>query len=146
MFLLHRTHHRPPLPLSLQACCTLKSFCALEFGKQEVAFVMNSIIKCLHDREIPVKLAAALALQDWLDLQADVEEFVYPHVPTILRQFFKLFNELGSDEVVGTLSQLCSVLGPRIAPFAVKMVTRCVYVCMCVCLRMCIVAFSSSYL
>ncbi|CAN0417125.1 unnamed protein product, partial [Discosporangium mesarthrocarpum] len=71
----------------------------------------------LRDPALPVQIEAATALRYLLELEG-TEELVLPVLPELLKQYFKIMQEIGNDEVVAALDIIIEKFKDYIAPHA----------------------------
>eukprot|EP00494_Astrolonche_serrata_P032606 UN32875 len=79
--------------------------------------VIACLLKNMQDKSLVVRVEAATALSS-LMLANHFLKFCRPHITTILENFLKLTDELGSGHMVSTLSVLVDALGPNVVPYA----------------------------
>ena len=71
----------------LQACWMLHYFSEIQFSHPEnLQYGLQQVFNCLtQDKELPVKVEAAVALQFLIKHQEMAQEFVQPHVKPIIQ-------------------------------------------------------------
>ena len=74
----------------LQACWMLHYFSEIQFSRPEnLQYGLQQVFNCLtQDKELPVKVEAAVALQFLIKHQEMAQEFVQPHVKPIIQVIY----------------------------------------------------------
>lgn len=99
-------------------------FGALEFKDTEkVCAAFQSVIQCLKDPELPVRVSAALSITPFLQHET-IHEAMKPHVQTIMHELLTLTNEIDMDTLTSVMEELVSNFSEQIAPFAVQLSTQ----------------------
>ena len=83
--------------------------------------VFNGVMVLLGDRELPVRVQAALAINGFVEANC-APEAVLAVLPQLVDALFKLMNDIGNEEVVQTLDNLIERYGEQMAPYAVQIV------------------------
>ena len=83
--------------------------------------VFNGVMVLLGDRELPVRVQAALAINGFVEANC-APEAVLAVLPQLVEALFKLMNDIGNEEVVQTLDNLIERYGEQMAPYAVQIV------------------------
>ena len=93
-------------------------FAEIEF-KDANAFqtLFGSVVSALTDAELPVKVDAVVSLASFVEAADDISQ-LRPILPQLLDEFFKLMNEVESEDLVFTLETIVEKLGEEIAPYA----------------------------
>ena len=76
-----------------------------------------AVVNALTDPEIPVKVDAVIALGSFVEAADDISQLT-PILPQLLDEFFKLMNEIESEDLVFTLETIVEKFGEEIAPYA----------------------------
>uniref|UniRef100_A0A383WBL3 Importin N-terminal domain-containing protein n=1 Tax=Tetradesmus obliquus TaxID=3088 RepID=A0A383WBL3_TETOB len=82
--------------------------------------LLQQVINCLHDSELPVRVEGVMALRSFVEELADAAP-LKPVLPQLMDSIFKLMNEVENEELVFTLEVLVDKFGDEIAPFAVNL-------------------------
>ena len=77
-------------------------------------------INCLlHDKEIPVKVEAAVALQMMLTSQGDtVKQFVEPQIGEITMELLKVIKETHNDDLTSVMQKIVCTYTEQLIPMA----------------------------
>jgi hypothetical protein len=84
---------------------------------------LTSILGCLHDKELPVKIRAALSLR-YLIQNEHSEDAIRSIIPQLLDVFFKLMNEIDNDELINTLELIIENYSEEMVPYAVVLCSK----------------------
>lgn len=82
--------------------------------------LFSSVVNAMKDPEIPVRFEAVVGLGAFVQATDDVSA-LKGILPQLLDEFFKLMNEVESEDVVYTLETITEKFGEDIAPFALGM-------------------------
>ena len=110
--------------LKIKACDVLLKFGSLEFiDNEKVCAAFQSVIQCLKDPELPVRVSAALSITPFLTHKM-IHEAMKPHVQTIMQELLNLTNEIDMDTLTSVMEELVSEFSEQIAPFAAQLATQ----------------------
>jgi len=106
--------------LRRRACLTYADFSSFKLKDNEhIKQAVDGIYQNLNSQELPVRLAAATTLSKILKKEV-AEEFVKPHLKSILEIYLKLMDEIDSEELVGALEEIMRIYKDDVAPFAMQ--------------------------
>ncbi|KKA27325.1 hypothetical protein TD95_002309 [Thielaviopsis punctulata] len=107
--------------LRARACDTIEKFEALDFkDERNLLTVYHSILECMADPALPVRVTAALALQPLI--RHDVIRInMQQNIPTIMQQLLKLANEADVDALANVMEDFVEVFATELTPFAVAL-------------------------
>lgn len=108
--------------LRAKACWVAGQFADLKFAEgrgKGATFnrMLEGVVNCLRDPELPVKVDAVIALKNLVDALADLD-ILKPILPQILDQFFQLMSEVENEDLVFTLEVIVEQFGDDIEPYA----------------------------
>ena len=107
--------------LRARACDTLERFEALDFkDPNNLMIIYRSILDCLADPALPVKVEAALALQP-LIRHTVIRTAMQTNIPQIMQQMLKLANEVDVDALANVMEDFVEVFSTELTPFAVAL-------------------------
>ncbi|KAI8394007.1 armadillo-type protein [Radiomyces spectabilis] len=110
--------------LRARACDISRHFSDLDFSsEQNLATLYESVLGCLRDPELPVKIQAALALQPMIRHES-VREAMVPHLPFIMQELLNLTNEIDVDTLANVMEEFVEVFAEQLTPFAVQLCTQ----------------------
>jgi hypothetical protein len=93
-------------------------FAEIDFtDKNAFQSLFGQVVSALKDTELPVKVDAVVSLASFVEAAEDISQ-LRPILPQLLDEFFKLMNEVESEDMVFTLETIVEKLGEEIAPYA----------------------------
>jgi hypothetical protein len=107
--------------LRARACDTLEKFESLNFKDQNnLIIIYRHILDKMADPALPVRVAAALALQPLI--QHDIiREAMRQSIPQIMQQLLKLANDVDVDALANVMEEFVEVFATELTPFAVAL-------------------------
>ncbi|KAJ3159832.1 hypothetical protein HDU86_001484 [Geranomyces michiganensis] len=110
--------------LRSRACSTILGFSDLEYtNDQNAQYAFQGILHCLKDAELPVRVAAALALPIFLD-NVSITEALKPHIQDVIGTMMALTNEVDMEALTNVLERLVDGFSDELKPFAVQLATQ----------------------
>lgn len=107
--------------LRARACDTLEKFEALDFqDPNNLLIIYRSILECMADSELPVRVEVALALQPLIRHHV-IRTSMQQNIPEIMQQLLKLANEVDVDALANVMEEFVEVFSAELAPFAVAL-------------------------
>ncbi|GJQ71192.1 hypothetical protein Trydic_g1090 [Trypoxylus dichotomus] len=105
-----------------RACWVLHYFSEFPFNQEPVlAQAVNlTITALLQDKELPVRVEAAIALQSLLSFQDRSHRYVEPQVKQIALELLTIIRETENEDVTGVMQKLVCVFTVQLAPIAVE--------------------------
>lgn len=82
--------------------------------------LFQSVVQCLADNELPVRVSSVVAMKEFVENMEDTSDFKGV-LPNVLTEFFKVLNEVDNERLVMTLETIVEKFGEDIAPYAVQM-------------------------
>ncbi|OWF54942.1 importin-7-like [Mizuhopecten yessoensis] len=112
--------------LRARGCWVLKHFCELKFRNDaNLLQALELTQKCLcTDKELPVRVEAAIAMQMLITEQEKAKQYVQPHVKPVILELLKLIRETESDELTSVMQRLVCTYTDDVIPIAVEMMTH----------------------
>ncbi|XP_061173648.1 importin-7-like [Saccostrea echinata] len=112
--------------LRARAAWVLKHFCELKFKnennlKTALEMVRNSLCS---DKELPVRVEAAVALQVLLVEQEKARDFIQPFVKPICLELLKVIRETENDDLTSVMQRIVITFDKEVTPLAVEMMTH----------------------
>ncbi|EPY73757.1 hypothetical protein CB1_002578009 [Camelus ferus] len=109
--------------LRARSCWVLHAFSSLKFHNElnlrnAVDLAKKSLIE---DKEMPVKVEAALALQSLISNQAQAKEYMKPHVRPIMQELLHIVRETENDDVTNVIQKMICEYSQEVASIAVDM-------------------------
>lgn len=105
-----------------RACWVLHYFAEFQSKQENVLMeAVNLLIQALlYDKELPVNVEAAIALQSILNYQDRCQKYVEPQVKLIAMQLLSIIRETENEDVTGVMQKLVCVFTQQLAPIAVE--------------------------
>ncbi|XP_037369985.1 importin-8 isoform X1 [Talpa occidentalis] len=109
--------------LRARSCWVLHAFSSLKFHNElnlrnAVELAKKSLI---DDKEMPVKVEAALALQSLVSNQAQAKEYMKPHVRPVMQELLHIVRETENDDVTNVIQKMICEYSQEVASIAVDM-------------------------
>ncbi|KAF2859860.1 ARM repeat-containing protein [Piedraia hortae CBS 480.64] len=110
--------------LRARACTTLERFEKLNFADgNNLVVVYRNILESMADECLPVRVAAALALQS-LIRHEPIKALMQQNIPQVMQQLLKLTNEVDVDALANVMEEFVGVFAEELAPFAVALTVQ----------------------
>ncbi|KAG0224632.1 armadillo-type protein [Mortierella sp. GBAus27b] len=107
--------------LRARACEIVNQFSELDFvDPNNVAIAFTSLMDCLRDEQLPVKVTAALALRPMIRHEA-IFEAMKPHLQFVMHELLAMTNEIDVDTLAEVMDEFVEVFAQDLAPFAVQL-------------------------
>ena len=109
--------------LFLQACWVLYCFADIKFKQENilveaVRLTTNSL---LNDRDLPVKVNAAIALQNLLQYQDKAQTFVEPWIKQITMELLNIIRLTENEDLTTVIQKIVCTYPEQLMPIAVEM-------------------------
>ncbi|XP_034259500.1 importin-8 isoform X1 [Pantherophis guttatus] len=109
--------------LRARSCWTLRSFSTLKFHnelnlKNAVELIKKSLIE---DKEMPVKMEAAIALQSLISHQEQAKEYIKPYIRPVMQELLLVVRETQNDDLTNVIQKLICEYSQEVATIAVEM-------------------------
>ncbi|KAF3939642.1 Importin-7 [Dactylella cylindrospora] len=107
--------------LRARACDVVDKFSDLDFQDQNnIVLIYQSIITCLNDQKLPVRVEAALALSPLIRHEY-VRAQMQGTIVQIMQQLLTLTNEVDLDSLANVMEELVESFATQLTPFAVDL-------------------------
>ncbi|XP_078669832.1 importin-7-like isoform X1 [Branchiostoma floridae x Branchiostoma belcheri] len=106
-----------------RACWVLHYFCEVQWKSEEnLKSALELVHMCLtQEKEMPVKVEAAIALQMLITHQPKAKEFVEPHVRPVIQELLVIIRETENDDLTTVMQKLICTYTEQCAIIAVEM-------------------------
>lgn len=106
-----------------RVCWMLQQCSGIKYKNEAMLHqAVNLLQACLlGDKDLPVKVEAAVALQAFVSEQERSHKFIEPHVKAIALEVLKLLRETENDDMTAVLQKLVCVYTDQLTPIAVEM-------------------------
>ncbi|MEW5303971.1 MAG: hypothetical protein WDW36_006614 [Sanguina aurantia] len=111
-----------------KACWVAGSYADTEFddGKglgKNFTMLFTKVVGCLTDSQLPVKVAAVVALRSFIEEVEDPDSIKHI-LPQLLDSIFTVMDQVDNEDLVFTLEALVEKFGEDIAPYALRMAQK----------------------
>lgn len=105
-----------------RACWVLHYFAEFNFKQENVLMeAVNLTVRALlYDKDLPVKVEAAIALQSMLNYQDRSHKYIEPQVKQIALELLTIIRETENEDVTGVMQKLVCVYTQQLVPIAVE--------------------------
>ncbi|XP_075439514.1 importin-8-like isoform X2 [Ascaphus truei] len=109
--------------LRARSCWVLHSFSTLKFHNElnlrnAVELAKKSLI---GDKELPVKVEAAIALQMLISNQGPAKEHMRPYIRHVMQELLHIVKETENDDLTNVIQKMICEYSQEVAPIAVDM-------------------------
>ncbi|XP_015795656.1 importin-7 [Tetranychus urticae] len=106
--------------LRARACWVLNYFSGTRFQRDSnLASVVRSVEMCLmHDKELPVKVQAAICIQGILTSQDKAQKLMEPNITPISFEILNLLRETGNEDLTSAMQKLVCLYPEQMMPIA----------------------------
>ncbi|XP_017783558.1 PREDICTED: importin-7 [Nicrophorus vespilloides] len=104
-----------------RACWVLHYFADAPFKQEEILVeaARLTVASLLQDKELPVKVEAAIALQSMINYQERAHKYIEPEVKRIALELLTIIRETENEDVTGVMQKLVCIYTQQLAPIAV---------------------------
>ncbi|KAG8438359.1 hypothetical protein GDO86_008876, partial [Hymenochirus boettgeri] len=106
-----------------RACWVLHYFCEVKFKiDQNLQTALELTRRCLiDDREMPVKVEAAIALQVLISNQEKAKEYIAPFIRPVMQALLHIIRETENDDLTNVIQKMICEYSEEVTPIAVEM-------------------------
>ncbi|XP_068117032.1 LOW QUALITY PROTEIN: importin-7 [Hyperolius riggenbachi] len=106
-----------------RACWVLHYFCEVKFKiDQNLQTALELTRRCLiDDREMPVKVEAAIALQVLISNQEKAKEYIAPFIRPVMQALLHIVRETENDDLTNVIQKMICEYSEEVTPIAVEM-------------------------
>ncbi|KAF6031490.1 IPO7 [Bugula neritina] len=112
--------------LRARACWALQHFVNTKFSDMSnLGTAVEMVRQCLcDDKELPVKVEAAIALQMLIEYHTAAYQYIQANIKPILLELLNLMKQTENDELTAVIQKLVIKYQDEVLPIAVDMVTH----------------------
>lgn len=105
-----------------RACWVLHFFADFQFKQENVLIeaVNLTVRSLLYDKDLPVKVQAAIALQSLLNMHEKCQRIVEPNVKQIALELLSIIRETENEDVTNVMQKLVCIFTQQLVPIAVE--------------------------
>ncbi|GCB73913.1 hypothetical protein scyTo_0002995 [Scyliorhinus torazame] len=106
-----------------RACWVLHYFCEVKFkNDQNLQTALELTRRCLiEDKEMPVKVEAAIALQVLISNQEKAKEYIKPFIRPVMQALLHIVRETENDDLTNVIQKMICEYSEEVTPIAVEM-------------------------
>lgn len=114
--------HSPHGHMRARACWVLHYFSKIKFKQEQILVeaIRLTTNALLHDRDLPVKVEAAICLQSLLSAQDKAQKHIEPHVKPITLELLNIIRETENDDLASVLQKIVCTYTQQLMPIAVE--------------------------
>lgn len=103
-----------------RACWVLHSFAGVRFKNDQLLLeaVHLTVSALLNDKDLPVKVEAAIAIQMLLSSQEKVHKYLEPQVKPVTTELLKIIRETENDNIANVLQKIVPLYTEQLMPMA----------------------------
>lgn len=107
--------------LRARACWCIQNFSDIQYSSEEsLRYVLEQVLQCLlGEQALPIKVEAAIALQQLIKSQALAQNYIENHVNRIIQELLVVIKETENDDLTGVLEELIDTYPHQIGDVAV---------------------------
>uniref|UniRef100_A0A4W3JB10 Importin 7 n=1 Tax=Callorhinchus milii TaxID=7868 RepID=A0A4W3JB10_CALMI len=106
-----------------RACWVLHYFCEVKFKiDQNLQTALELTRRCLiEDKEMPVKVEAAIALQVLISNQEKAKDYIKPFIRPVMQALLHIVRETENDDLTNVIQKMICEYSEEVTPIAVEM-------------------------
>ncbi|CAG2114643.1 unnamed protein product [Medioppia subpectinata] len=109
--------------LRARSCWVLHHFYQITFTNdanlyQGLSYLQNCL---LTDKDLPVKVQAAISLQDMISSQSKAQQMIEPNITQIALELLKVIRETESEELTNVMQKVVCNFSEQLTPIAIQM-------------------------
>lgn len=112
--------------LRARACWVVRYFCELKFhSENNMVQAVEAVKSCLlTDKDLPVRVEAALALQMLITEQERAKVYLQPFIKPVVFELLNVIRETENDDLTGVMQRLVCTYVEEVTPLAVEMTSH----------------------
>lgn len=105
-----------------RACWVLCKFSEVRFQNPQtlVEALRLATHALLNDTDLPVKVEAAIVLQEYLSTQKDADQLLKPHIEQIAKKLLVVIEETENDDLTNVMQKIVHTFSEELQPIAVS--------------------------
>ncbi|XP_073693808.1 importin-8 [Garra rufa] len=109
--------------LTWRSCWVLHSFSPLKFHNELILRNAVELVKqnLVDDKEMPVKVEAAIALQTLVRNQEQAKVYIRPFIKPVMQELLHIIKETENDDLTGVIQKMICEYSEEVAVIAVDM-------------------------
>jgi len=106
--------------LRVRICELITKFEDLELTDDQAKLALQGVMNCMQNDELPVKIAASLALCSLLQYES-IQTEIGPYIGVIMQELLKLLNEIDMDTLTPLMNRMVELFADQLAPYATQL-------------------------
>ncbi|XP_036374113.1 importin-8 [Megalops cyprinoides] len=109
--------------LRARSCWVLHSFSPLQFHNELVLRNAVELVRqnLVNDKEMPVKVEAAIALQTLVTNQEQAKGYIRPHIRPVMQELLHVVKETENDDLTSVIQKMICEYNEEVAVIAIDM-------------------------
>jgi hypothetical protein len=102
-----------------RACWVYGKYGRFEFQNQDhLTAALQKILNLLNSEHLPVKVEAAVAISELIEVHELAQEAIRPCLGEVMRVYLRIMDEIDYEELIAALKGMVEIYGDEIAPYA----------------------------
>ncbi|KAH9487616.1 importin-7 [Bulinus truncatus] len=112
--------------LRARACWVIRYFSEMKFRNDENLLAAVELVKTAlcTDKDLPVRVEAAIALQMLITEQEKARNYIQPFVKPVILELLQIIRETENDDLTGVMQKLVCTYVEDVIPIAVEMMSH----------------------
>jgi hypothetical protein len=106
--------------MRMRACKMVSSYASSMLGADLLKSLSDGVVKCLADKDLPVRSCAAQAFETLLK-KKELRDYFLPNLKELLSVYVKLINEFENDTLIASLKGIFEMYSDVIGPYAIEL-------------------------
>lgn len=106
--------------MRMRACKMVSSYASSLLGADMLKNLSDGVVKCLADKDLPVRSCAAQAFETLLK-KKELRDYFLPNLKELLGVYVKLINEFENDTLIASLKGIFEMYSDVIGPYAIDL-------------------------
>jgi hypothetical protein len=109
--------------MRMRACKMISSYASSTLEVDLLKQLSDGVIKCLADKDLPVRSCAAQAFEVLL-VKKELRDHFLPNLKELLQVYVKLINEFENDTLISSLQGIFKMYSEVIGPYALELISN----------------------
>ncbi|KAI8780568.1 importin-7, partial [Biomphalaria glabrata] len=112
--------------LRARACWVVRYFSEMKFRNDQNLVAAVELVKTAlcTDKDLPVRVEAAIALQMLISEQEKARNYIQPYVKPVILELLQIIRETENDDLTGVMQKLVCTYVEDVIPIAVEMMSH----------------------
>jgi hypothetical protein len=109
--------------MRMRACKMVCSYASSTLDLELLKSLADGVVKCIKDKDLPVRSCAAQALETLLK-KNELRDYFLPELKQLLTTYVHLINEFENDSLIASLKSIFEMYSEVIGPYALDLVNN----------------------